>query len=194
MSIPAAPAFCLSPPRFDQSSRFIDSLQHVLMLHLTSPWLFLFVRDYRVASGSNGRDRTPLTFLRLSQVGIFLRFGCPRVVFRSFLRNSISAHERRHCRFSSRLGAPLSPYSGDAAGIPGHIRKRPFKVRCVLTVASGGFSVICPFVPLSSFPVLKVLSSTLLPGFTGLASSVLHVNLPPSVPSRFGFSSIGSVF
>ena len=40
-----------------------------------------------------------------------------------------------------------------------------------------------------SFPVHKVLSSTLLPGFTGLASSVLRVDLPPSVPLRFGFSS-----
>jgi hypothetical protein len=44
------------------------------------------------------------------------------------------------------------------------------------------------------FPVVRVLSSTLLPGFIGPESSVLSVNLPPSVPCpasgsplRFGF-------
>ena len=45
-----------------------------------------------------------------------------------------------------------------------------------------------------NFPVFRVLSSTLLPGFVGPESSVLPVNLPPSVPCpasgspiRFGF-------
>ena len=39
------------------------------------------------------------------------------------------------------------------------------------------------------FLVFGVLSSTLLPGFTGPESSVLSVNLPPFVPKpRFGFA------
>ncbi len=39
------------------------------------------------------------------------------------------------------------------------------------------------------FPLVRVLSSTLLPGFIGPESSVLPVDLPPSVPPRFGFAS-----
>jgi hypothetical protein len=39
------------------------------------------------------------------------------------------------------------------------------------------------------FLIVRVFSSTLLPGFIGPKSSVLPVNLPPSVPSRFGVSS-----
>jgi len=50
----------------------------------------------------------------------------------------------------------------------------------VLTVASGGFSV--KTFPSIIFLVVRVLSSTLLPGFIGPESSVLPVNLPPSAP------------
>lgn len=68
-----------------------------------------------------------------------------------------------------------------------------YLLRCALTVASGGSSNINT---LSSFTslVLRVLSSTLLPGFFGPESSVLPVNLPPPCtlpasgsPYRFSF-------
>jgi hypothetical protein len=66
-------------------------------------------------------------------------------------------------------------------------------IRWVLTVASGGFSVQ-DRPSFTSFLVLGVFSSTLLPGFIGPESSVLPVDLPPSAPcpasgspSRFGF-------
>jgi hypothetical protein len=58
-----------------------------------------------------------------------------------------------------------------------------FGARCVLTVASGGFSAAKLLLFVCSFLVAKVLSSTLLPGFFGPGSSVLSVNLPPSAPS-----------
>ncbi len=55
-------------------------------------------------------------------------------------------------------------------------------------------SPACTFLRHPIFPVVRVLSSTLLPGFFGPESSVLSVNLPPSVPCpasgspiRFGF-------
>ena len=42
---------------------------------------------------------------------------------------------------------------------------------------------------ISPFLIVRVFSSTLLPGFIGPESSVLPVNLPPSVPPCFGISS-----
>jgi len=45
----------------------------------------------------------------------------------------------------------------------------------------------------SCFSVLRVFPSTLLPGFIGPELSVLSVNLPPSVPYRYGVSVDGSV-
>ena len=55
-------------------------------------------------------------------------------------------------------------------------------IRCVLTVACGGFSVSVVIALSSHSLVSRVLSSTLLPGFTGPGSSVLSTNLPPSAP------------
>jgi len=46
-----------------------------------------------------------------------------------------------------------------------------------------------PGMLISPFPIVRVFSSTLLPGFIGPESSVLPVNLPPSAPPRFGVSS-----
>jgi hypothetical protein len=66
------------------------------------------------------------------------------------------------------------------------------RLRCVLTVASGGFSAERRFLPVP-FPVLRVLSSTLLPGFIGPDSSVLPVDLPPSAPFPLQDRLIGSV-
>ena len=52
--------------------------------------------------------------------------------------------------------------------------------------------VLCPHVSttLDLSPVVRVLSSTLLPGFTGPESSVLPVNLPPSAPATASGSPI----
>ena len=44
------------------------------------------------------------------------------------------------------------------------------------------------------FPVVRVFSSTLLPGFIGPESSVLSADLPPSVPARFGVLPMRSGF
>jgi hypothetical protein len=63
----------------------------------------------------------------------------------------------------------------------------------VLTVINGGFSSP-DFLTLLPFPVVGVFSSVLLPGFPGPESPVLPVDLPPSVPPRFGFSLSGEVF
>jgi hypothetical protein len=62
------------------------------------------------------------------------------------------------------------------------LRPKP-PVSCVLTVASDGFSALQSLPSYDPFPVIRVLSSTLLPGFFGPESSVLPVNLPPSAPS-----------
>jgi hypothetical protein len=65
---------------------------------------------------------------------------------------------------------------------------RKYSLGCALTVINGGFSIShVPFI--ASFPIVRVLSSALLPGFFGPESLVLPVNLPPSAPSRLGFSS-----
>ena len=68
-----------------------------------------------------------------------------------------------------------------------------FGSRCVLTVASGGFSVERRSSLFQSFLVVRVLSSTLLPGFIGPESSVLPVNLPPFAPSPLRVLLFGSV-
>ena len=64
---------------------------------------------------------------------------------------------------------------------------------CVLTVIK--WRVLLPtcstVLPL---PVLGVFSSTLLPGFSGPESSVLLVDLPPSVPSPLWCSLVGLRF
>ncbi len=105
--------------------------------------------------------------------------------------NTVSTPFRCHARLSSATShIPIT-----TIGLP-RLRLRS-GIRCVLTVASGGFSVEDRSSFFSSFLVLRVLSSALLPGFIGPDSSVLLANLPPSVPipasgspSRFGF--IGS--
>jgi hypothetical protein len=64
---------------------------------------------------------------------------------------------------------------------------------CV-TAINDRFSVITPFPQSISFPVDRVFSSTLLPGFIGPASLVLPVNLPPSVPPQALGSPSAGVF
>ena len=65
---------------------------------------------------------------------------------------------------------------------------RPWQQRCI---ARRTRRVRCPRFPCWAprLLIVRVFSSTLLPGFFGPESSVLPVNLPPSVPPRFGVSS-----
>jgi hypothetical protein len=54
--------------------------------------------------------------------------------------------------------------------------------------------VLLPQATAAPLPVLGVFSSTLLPGFSGPESSVLLVDLPPSVPSPLWCSLVGLWF
>lgn len=75
----------------------------------------------------------------------------------------------RRCRFIRGLISCVSKTSGQLC-----VDRRKRRVLC-LPVS----------VTLDLSPVVRVLSSTLLPGFFGPESSVLPVNLPPSAPSPF---------
>jgi hypothetical protein len=104
---------------------------------------------------------------------------------------SKSARRSRHHRLSSTTSRKLARREGHAA------RSR----RCRTTAlhpdgcspsCNGGFSFRRP--PAAPLPVLGVFSSTLLPGFSGPESSVLLVDLPPSVPSPLWCSLVGLRF
>jgi len=109
----------------------------------------------------------------------------PLTVSLSLFTSTMSAPLQCHHRLSSTAShAPTTilVHSGLSANSP------VVRFRCVLTVINGGFPFPCSFSIRSSL-ISRVLSSTLLPGFFGPESSVLSVNLPPSVPCRLGFAS-----
>ena len=105
---------------------------------------------------------TCLTPVRSHQ-GISSRFGCPNSFSGPLPHNTISTPQCDHCH----LSFTASPFPTTNPGKPG--------------LGSTRWHWVCSAL-VSPCLILRVFSSTLLPGFIGPDSSVLPVNLPPSVP------------
>jgi len=131
----------------------------ILFLHLTSSVIFAHTADCRAAWG------------------LVTWTGCLQTVMYSHL--GISSEIRR----PHLISGPSSPHCVDSAvpSLPPFVHGFPSLIDAIERARSGEIVFL--------FLIVRVFSSTLLPGFLGPESLVLSVNLPPSVPSRFGVSS-----
>jgi hypothetical protein len=126
-----------------------------------------------------------LMTLQVLSCSVSFDVGLSLFGFLVFSLNSNSARHSCHCRLSftaSHVPTTILVHSGLTSNA------HNFGISCVLTVINGGVSVPM-FASLRVSLIVRVFSSTLLPGFIGPESLVLPVNLPPSVPHRFGFAS-----
>ena len=140
------------------------------------------VRDGRIAGGPLPGTGSLLTFQSPDwSVSARSGFGNPLPVcwFPCF-RNTVTARQRRHRRLSS-TASQAPPTILELPGSQG-FRLGPLEAAvCCPSHAAGSLSKTPCCAP--RLLVVRVFSSTLLPGFLGPESSVLPVNLPPSVPS-----------
>ena len=105
--------------------------------------------------------------------------------------DSKSARRSRHHRLSSTTSHSVPDGTGKLPGRGGAERRHCVRMCVDRHAMAGSPSAGTTVLPL---PVLGVFSSTLLPGFSGPESSVLFVNLPPSVPSPLWCSLVGFRF
>jgi hypothetical protein len=155
-------------PRQAQSSRFIDPLDGPLLFHFSHS-VTLSRRSGLPGYGASRRNRIAfLAYPPLQGLLVPSPITLPRLP-------SLSPITFRPRLPMSRL--TLSVHPG--------LVSSPSRASGQLCVLRRKRRVLCLIPPSSPdpFPVARVLSSTLLPGFFGPGSSVLPVNLPPSAPS-----------